>query len=612
MQDVILNISQKSVIHCGKGSFEKYTKRFSQEKVFLITDDNVYNLYRALIDKTFKNCVKHVICAGESSKNTQVLLQILQAMLKACMRRNGTVIALGGGVVGDIAGLAASLYMRGVHIVQIPTTLLAQVDSSVGGKTAVDMEGVKNVIGAFYQPEEVIIDPLFLKTLPEREINCGLGEIIKYGALDAEIYDKLLSAKNLKDLNFLGEITYDCVNFKAEVVSKDERDLNGVRKILNLGHTTGHALELNYGEKSHGEYVLIGAYYELQIARNYGICGGEYAENLEKLILSVIGEKPCFDNIDGALISAMHDKKNNDDKISLIVPATKGNSAELKLDFNEYCRQVVEISQKKVKLALIGKDVSKSISPQIHYFIAKHIGKNISYDLISVAEDGFEKHIDGLIANYEGLNVTIPYKLKVIPHLKKICGDAHTFGAVNTVSCKNLTGDNTDGLGFALMLKNNGVGVNGKNVLIIGAGGAGRSVAKKVLEEGGKVDIYDKNLENAVAVAREFGGITALDEISPKPYYAIINASGVGMHSTVGVSPADESVIKNCQVAVDLIYNPPKSAFLEIAEKLGKKVINGKAMLFYQAYYSECIWHGINPDEASAKILFEKFEKEII
>ncbi len=308
----------------------------------------------------------------------------------------------------------------------------------------------------------------------------------------------------------------------------------------------------------------------------------------------------------------MHDKKNDDDKISLIVPATKGNSAELKLDFNEYCRQVVEISQKKVKLALIGKDVSKSISPQIHYFIAKHIGKNISYDLISVAEDGFEKHIDGLIANYEGLNVTIPYKLKVIPHIKKICGDAHTFGAVNTVSCKNLTGDNTDGLGFALMLKNNGVGVNGKNVLIIGAGGAGRSVAKKVLEEGGKVDIYDKNLENAVAVAREFGGITALDEISPKPYYAIINASGVGMHNTVGVSPADESVIKNCQVAVDLIYNPPTSAFLEIAEKLGKKVINGKAMLFYQAYYSECIWHGIIPDEASAKILFEKFEKEII
>lgn len=612
MQEVNLNISQKSVIHCGKGSFEKYTKRFSQEKVFLITDDNVYNLYRALIDKTFKNCVKHVICAGELSKNTQVLLRILQAMLKAGMRRNGTVIALGGGVVGDIAGLAASLYMRGVHIVQIPTTLLAQVDSSVGGKTAVDMEGVKNVIGAFYQPEEVIIDPLFLKTLPEREINCGLGEIIKYGALDAEIYDKLLSAKNLKDLNFLGDITYDCVKFKAEVVSKDERDLNGVRKILNLGHTTGHALELNYGEKSHGEYVLIGAYYELQIARNYGICGGEYAENLEKLILSVIDEKPCFDNIDGALISAMHDKKNDDDKISLIVPATKGNSAELKLDFNEYCRQVVEISQKKVKLALIGKDVSKSISPQIHYFIAKHIGKNISYDLISVAEDGFEKHIDGLIANYEGLNVTIPYKLKVIPHLKKICGDAHTFGAVNTVSCKNLTGDNTDGLGFALMLKNNGVGVNGKNVLIIGAGGAGRSVAKKVLEEGGKVDIYDKNLENAVAVAREFGGITALDEIFPKPYYAIINASGVGMHNTVGVSPADESVIKNCHVAVDLIYNPPKSAFLEIAEKLGKKVINGKAMLFYQAYYSECIWHGIIPDEASAKILFEKFEKEII
>lgn len=610
MKDIILNVSAKSVIHCGEGAFLTYAPQLATGQVFLVTDDNVYALYKNLIDETFKSCVKHVISAGEASKNTGVLLEILNAMLKANLRRNCTVVALGGGVVGDIAGLAASLYMRGVHLVQIPTTLLSQVDSSVGGKTAVDMCGVKNVIGTFYQPEEVIIDPLFLKTLPEREINCGLGEIVKYGALDEGIYKKLIAAENLKDLSFLGDITCDCVKFKAQIVEGDERDLTGARKTLNLGHTTGHALELYYGDKSHGEFVLIGTFYELHIARKYGICGGQYADNIEKLIFSVLGGVPKYDDIESAAAAALHDKKNDDDKISLIVPATEGKCAEIKLCFDDYCKLLSERSKSILKLALVGKDVSKSISPQMHYFIAGNLGKAVYYEKISVPEEEFEARIDGLIAAYDGLNVTIPYKLSVIPHLKNIRGDALSFGAVNTVN-SDLAGDNTDGLGFALMLKNNGVNVNGKKVLIIGAGGAGRSVAKKVLEAGAEVFIYDKNTENAEKVAGEFGGITALNELVPKAYHTIINASGVGMHKTVGVSPAGADIIEKCEVAVDLIYNPSRSAFLEIAEKAGKKIINGKAMLFYQAYYSECIWHGIEPDDAQAKLLFEKFEEEI-
>ena len=187
MKEIVLKTNtQKSVIYCGSGAFEKYAH--TEGDLFVVTDSNVYSLYSGLIEKTFSGAAVKVIRAGEKSKNSRTLFSILQAMVSAGLKRGGTVVAFGGGVVGDIAGLAASLYMRGTHLVQIPTTLLSQVDSSVGGKTAIDFKKVKNLIGTFYQPEKVIVDPMFLKTLPDREINCGLGEIIKYGALDKEIY----------------------------------------------------------------------------------------------------------------------------------------------------------------------------------------------------------------------------------------------------------------------------------------------------------------------------------------------------------------------------------------------------------------------------------------
>lgn len=345
MQEITLKTAKKSVIHCGAGAFEAYAPKLKDGQVFVITDTNVDRLYGDLISGFGANTQKFVIRAGEKSKTPRTLLSILNAMLGCGMRRNCLVVALGGGVVGDIAGLAAALFMRGVHLFQMPTTLLAQVDSSVGGKTAVDMGEVKNVIGTFYQPEEVIVDPRFLSTLPKREIRCGLGEIVKYGALNKEIYKKLLkNVKKLKSEKFLEEITYDCIAHKARVVEEDETDLTGARKTLNLGHTTGHALELSYGKLSHGEYVLIGTYYELQIARKYGICGGQYAENLEKLILSVIKKAPSFGGIERAAEIALHDKKNETELISLIVPKCEGECAEIMIKKDEYARYLKEIS----------------------------------------------------------------------------------------------------------------------------------------------------------------------------------------------------------------------------------------------------------------------------
>lgn len=263
------------------------------------------------------------------------------------------------------------------------------------------------------------------------------------------------------------------------------------------------------------------------------------------------------------------------------------------------------------KFAVIGKDVSQSVSPEIHSFIADKMGNAISYEKISINPEDFESRIDGLIATYDGMNVTIPYKLSVIPHLEGIYDDAAIFGAVNTIACATRKGYNTDGMGFTLMLKNNGVEVKGKTALLLGAGGAGRSVAKKLLDGGAQVSVYDKMTENAKALEKEFG-VRALSEIQLKKYDIIVNATGVGMHRTVGVSPVGEELISLCNTAVDLIYVPSKSKFLEIAEGLGKKIINGSAMLFYQAYYSQCYYFGITPDDSQAKELFESYLKECV
>lgn len=342
MQDIVLNAqSLKSVIHCGGGAFEKYAAQIGG-RLFVITDSNVYGLYNELIEKTFGNSPAFVLPAGERSKNRKVLFEIFDRMIADGITRASTVVALGGGVVGDIAGLAASMYMRGIKIVQIPTTLLAQVDSSVGGKTAIDYRGVKNVLGAFYQPAEVIVDPMFLRTLPARELRCGLGEIIKYSSINRGIYAALLkNGHKFFDLKFLEKVTADCIRHKAKVVAEDERDMSGARKTLNTGHTTGHAFELFYKRKSHGEFVLIGMYYELFIAEKKGICDKAYADSLRSFIKKAVKNIPAYGDAEKAAQTAKYDKKNDEQSsVSLIVPESEGKSRELKLPLDEYAKLI--------------------------------------------------------------------------------------------------------------------------------------------------------------------------------------------------------------------------------------------------------------------------------
>ena len=320
--------TEKSTILCERGVFE----RAAGDMVF--TDSNVYALYRREIDGL--GLPVHVMQAGEENKNEQTLFALLSAMAEAGLHRKDTLLCVGGGVVGDVGGLASALYMRGIACVQVPTTLLSQVDSSVGGKTAIDFHGIKNLVGVFRQPKQVLVDSVFLKTLPVREIKCGLGEIIKHGALSAPLFDKLARNRDrLFDLDFLEEIVPENIAFKADVVQKDAHEQN-LRKCLNMGHTTGHALELYEKTRSHGEYVLIGMLYEAEIARIVGQCDGAYLNELESLIRQALGDGK-IPSACAAAQFAMLDKKNvSSDQISIVAPVAKGRYELLEFDFDEY------------------------------------------------------------------------------------------------------------------------------------------------------------------------------------------------------------------------------------------------------------------------------------
>ena len=260
--------------------------------VFIITDENVAALYLERVRASFAAAgpavATAVIPAGETEKNLSRVEWLYHRMLEAGLDRKSIIVALGGGVVGDVAGFAAATYMRGIAFVQIPTTIVAQVDSSVGGKTGVDLAEGKNLIGAFHQPAAVVIDPETLSTLPRRETSAGLAEVIKHGViLDADYFKRLEDlGQGLLEMDAAraGEVVRRSVEIKAEVVSRDEREA-GLRAILNFGHTVGHALEAltGYSRFLHGEAVAIGMVAACRIGREAGLCGDEPAERVSAL-----------------------------------------------------------------------------------------------------------------------------------------------------------------------------------------------------------------------------------------------------------------------------------------------------------------------------------------
>tara|TARA_Y100001968_G_C19431936_1_gene757558 strand:+ start:1415 stop:2485 length:1071 start_codon:yes stop_codon:yes gene_type:complete len=273
-----------------------------------------------------------IIKAGEKHKNLKTLNEIYDAAFNAGLERGSLLIALGGGIVGDIAGLAAATWLRGIDYIQIPTTLLSMVDSSVGGKTAVNHPKGKNLIGAFYQPKAVFIDTNSLKTLPLREFQAGMAEVIKYGLIkDKDLFEFLEAKPNIKriknlDNDYLIEIIMKSVQTKSHIVSMDEQE-KGIRAILNYGHSFGHVIEnlCGYGKFLHGEAISIGMRIAGDIASDKGLWTKEESMRQNNLLLDygLPIEIPRMDKA-AILKILMGDKKVKDGKMRFILPKSIG------------------------------------------------------------------------------------------------------------------------------------------------------------------------------------------------------------------------------------------------------------------------------------------------
>ena len=314
-----------------KKSGEHISQIFSGQKIMIVSDDNVFPLYGQQVMDSLKDyeCHSLVLPHGEPTKNFQSLPKIYTAMLDAKLTRSDLVIALGGGVIGDLAGFAAASYLRGIKLVQIPTSLLAQVDSSVGGKVAVDLPQGKNLVGAFYQPKMVLIDPDVLNTLPEHFIKDGMGEVIKYGCIkDSSLFDRLCAHSSFEDLKpELPEIIARCVDIKRIVVEADQFD-TGERMLLNFGHTLAHTIEqyYNYERESHGEAVGIGMYQITLMAEGKGLTGSGCADQIKKA-LDIYGlPSSCGLPVTDLTKAITLDKKNLNGKLNVVLLKELGSS----------------------------------------------------------------------------------------------------------------------------------------------------------------------------------------------------------------------------------------------------------------------------------------------
>ena len=264
------------------------------------------------------------------------------------------------------------------------------------------------------------------------------------------------------------------------------------------------------------------------------------------------------------------------------------------------------MNDKKLRLGLIGKDVSKSPSARLHTFILNEFGIECEFENFSVGKDKFDVVMRRLIGDFDGFCVTIPYKRDVMEYLNDIKGDAFLFGAVNTVDNKTLTGYNTDGEGFLLMTKSEGISFAGKRVLVLGAGGSGRSTAVAVNGEGADVFIYQRDKEKLKETCTQLN-LSPVDNPETGGFDILINCTGVGMHDTEGLSPVTKKAFRGAERAIDLIYEPKESEFLRLAKESGAQILNGASMLFYVVYYADCLLTNRQPILSEAKNLYEKY-----
>lgn len=335
-------------VHVGAGFLAHLdelldTAELGASAVVIVTDETVAELFAPSLRKALGGRAQLVtVPVGETSKSIATLTDLYEQFGRLEIDRSSVIIALGGGVVGDLAGFAAATYLRGLTLIQAPTTLLAQVDSALGGKTAINLPHGKNLVGAFYQPRLIIADIETLKTLPERTFREGLAEVIKYGAiLDAPFIDWLereMPSILARDPERLTAIVERSLRHKAFIVANDERE-SGLRQILNFGHTLGHALEAasGYGNYFHGEAVAIGMVAAARLSQRYAGFNADESGRLQRLIemAGLPTQMPEDWRSDDFLRALRHDKKRTGDQIEFVLLNRLGHALTRKLGFDE-------------------------------------------------------------------------------------------------------------------------------------------------------------------------------------------------------------------------------------------------------------------------------------
>ncbi len=327
MEKITVHASGTYDILIDKGSLgsigQVLKERFKPCTIAILSDDKVFPLYGKTVTDSLQaagfRTVAHVIPNGEQSKTLDNVTAFIECMVKAQVTRTDMVLALGGGVVGDMAGFAAAIYLRGIPYIQVPTTLLAAVDSSVGGKTAVDISAGKNLVGAFHQPALVYLDTDTLNTLDPAVLRDGFAEVIKYGIiLDGNLFD----AVAVPDSFDLTKVIARCIEIKRDVVEQDEFD-KGLRGLLNFGHTFGHAIEKLSGFTiTHGSAVARGMIIAAKVARIYGFT--DYTEVITKVVKDYCFETNCPYSADELYSVILSDKKRSGADITLVLPKEIG------------------------------------------------------------------------------------------------------------------------------------------------------------------------------------------------------------------------------------------------------------------------------------------------
>lgn len=337
MNTVKVNASKDYNIYIGDDILDNVGDCIKNElgvcSAAVITDDNVNRLYAdrviTSLEKAGFRCVKFVFTHGEESKNTDTYVQILNFLAENHITRTDMLISLGGGIPGDMGGFAAATFLRGIKFVQIPTTLLSAVDSSVGGKTAVNLPSGKNLTGAFYQPDMVICDYSTLDTLSPEIFADGCAEVIKYGAImDKEFFDFLKNNDIKENIEY---IITRCVEMKRDIVNEDEKE-TGIRAILNFGHTIGHAIEINSNfEISHGSAVAIGMIIASKGAYKMGYCDTDISEEIKEILIKNNLPVSCSFSAEELCRVSLSDKKRSGDTIKLIIPEKTGKCVGKKI-----------------------------------------------------------------------------------------------------------------------------------------------------------------------------------------------------------------------------------------------------------------------------------------